>query len=553
VLSWLDGAFATAAGFLEESVRIHRESQESSARTEAAYWLARVRIQSRQKDVIAQYEEELRTLGGLPQSVAWFVDLLWRARLPDRAQQVWKTVRANPRIAGCDESFLIDARFHLHCGELERAGLCLANAEPRGGVLRVERLLYLALTKLKRHRLNEAAEFIHQAERGPYPASALQKWRRLLPPSPKTGQPPSDVEPGAWRLHQASLAISRGDPASALRWVEKAGSPNPDSACRVETALPGLHALARSQKLAEAVRFTNHQTEVSPGLLTGLASCLEREGEGRAALDAAEHGDTASAHSLLQALACRVDLPPDTAHHLALVYQRGALGAEDDDPACSDKLWRLAWRCRLRWAESATVKDRSLILDCLLTEHRRAIKESLARNAVDAARRHWQRVMDLAGHAILAKRIDDFRDELVTEYLVLTRESMRYGKVPAGYDADYETGLNCLTRLLSLDSDNPRLLIEVVSICTEWFHECYGIGDMRTLAQIVERFTPFALNLGRRIEQSDAAELTARSVLAEFTKFRGFICDDPVRKADLYREAQRWHPTRGRSKTETFP
>src|SRR5262249_20718527 len=154
-------------------------------------------------------------------------DLLWRARLPDRAQQVWKTVRGNPRVAACDESFLIDARFHLHLGEPDRAEQCLASAEPRGGGLRVERLLYLALTKLKRHRLNEAAEFIHQAEGGPYAASALQKWRRLLPPSPETGQPPSDVEPGAWRLHQASLAISRGDPASALRWVDKAGGANP--------------------------------------------------------------------------------------------------------------------------------------------------------------------------------------------------------------------------------------------------------------------------------------------------------------------------------------
>src|SRR5262249_29063373 len=156
--SWLDGAFANAAGFLAESVHIHRDNQESSARAEAAYWLARVRIQLRQKDVITEYEEELRTLGGLPQSVASFAGLLWRARLPDRAQQVWKTVRGNPRVAACDESFLIDARFHLHLGEPDRAEQCLASAEPRGGVLRVERLLYLALTKLKRHRLNEAAE-----------------------------------------------------------------------------------------------------------------------------------------------------------------------------------------------------------------------------------------------------------------------------------------------------------------------------------------------------------------------------------------------------------
>src|SRR5262249_37980053 len=49
-LSWLDGAFANAAGFLAESVRIQRDNQDSPARAEAAYWLARVRIQLRQKD-----------------------------------------------------------------------------------------------------------------------------------------------------------------------------------------------------------------------------------------------------------------------------------------------------------------------------------------------------------------------------------------------------------------------------------------------------------------------------------------------------------------------
>ena len=49
-LSWLDGAFAIAAGFLAESLRIRRDNQESSVRAEAAYWLARVWIQLRRKD-----------------------------------------------------------------------------------------------------------------------------------------------------------------------------------------------------------------------------------------------------------------------------------------------------------------------------------------------------------------------------------------------------------------------------------------------------------------------------------------------------------------------
>jgi hypothetical protein len=349
------------------------------------------------------------------------------------------------------------------------------------------------------------------------------------------------------------LAIFQGDPASALGWVEKARSENDEARSRTEVALPELRALARAQKLAEAVRFTQQQPALAPGLLSGFVACLDREEVGRSALDAAERGDMAAAQSCLATLAARDSLQPDTSHHLALIYLRGALWAEESDAVLADELWRLSWRCWLHWAQSANTTDRNLIFSWLLTEHRTVIKDLLARNAIDAARRHWLRVMDFTANPILTKRIEAFRDELATEYLVLTRESMRYGTVPSGYDADYETGLNCLARLLSLDSSNQRLLTEVVSICTEWFQECYGIGDLQTLARAVERFTPFALQLGRRIEQSDAAELTARSVLAEFTKFRGFVCEDPVRKADLYREAQRWHPSRGRPKAETIP
>jgi len=348
------------------------------------------------------------------------------------------------------------------------------------------------------------------------------------------------------------LAISQGDPASALGWVEQARRESDAAKRHTDAALPELRALARAQRLAEAVRFTVQQPAVAPGLLGGLIACLEREDIGRAALDAADRGELAAAQASLSVLAQSDDVPPDTAHHLALIYLRGALFAEQSDAVRADELWRLSWRCWLGWSQSANPTDRNLIFSWLLTEHKTAIKDSLTRSAIDAARRHWLRVMDFVANPILAKRIEAFRDQLATEYLVQTRESMRYGSVPAGYDADYEAGLNCLARLLSLDGENKRLLTEVVSICTEWFHESYGIGDLQALARGVDRFTPFALHLGRRIGQNDAAELTARAVLAEFTKYRGFVCDDPARKAELYQEAQRWHPARGRLRTESL-
>jgi tetratricopeptide (TPR) repeat protein len=550
-LCWLDGAFAGAAALLGEAVRVHREHSESAARAEAAYWRSRCLLQLSSAGGVSEYEEEMPTLGGLPQSVVWFVDLLWRSR-SDRVHQVWKTVRLNPRVTAREETFLIDARLLLR-HDLAGAEQLLQEAAPRGGVLQTERLLYLALVKIKRGRPAEAADLVNQAERGLYPSSAVRAWRRLLPLQPETAEPPPGTPAGPWRLHKAAQALGRGDPALGLRWLNQANRDGIQKTDLIEAAMPELRRLARSQKLAEAVRFTDQQPTQAPGLLNGAVSCLEHETAGRAALEAAERGDQATAQALLRTIAASDNLQPDTAHHLAITFQCGAVWTESKDAVRADQLWRSAWRCWLRWAETANLSDRGLVFTWLLAEHRQNIKELLARNAVEEARRHWQRVMDLAENRAPAKRIDAFRDELATEYLVMAREAMRYGSISAGYDADYATGLNWLVRLLSLDRDNRRLLMELVSICTEWFQECYGVGDLQQLSQGVERFTPFALHLGRQIEQSDSAELTARAVLADFTKYRAFVTDDPARKADLYAEAQRWHPTHGRPNTGVMP
>ena len=61
-----------------------------------------------------------------------------------------------------------------------------------------------------------------------------------------------------------------------------------------------------------------------------------------------------------------------------------------------------------------------------------------------------------------------------------------------GWNADYEKGLGYLSRLLSLDRDNTRLLTALVEICTEWFLDCYNNQDFPRLWQGVERYTPLA-------------------------------------------------------------
>ena len=66
-------------------------------------------------------------------------------------------------------------------------------------------------------------------------------------------------------------------------------------------------------------------------------------------------------------------------------------------------------------------------------------------------------------------------------------------------------------------------------------------GARTALAEQVERFTPFALQLARQVE-GRPGDLAARAALAGFTKFRGFVAADPARRADLYREALRFNP-----------
>ena len=99
-----------------------------------AYWHARVRLLQGAADAVTEFEAVLRTLGGSPQATAWFVDLLWRAGRVDRAEQVWKSVRGNRRVLGCDEGPLLEARSFLRRGEAGPAERVLQESAPASGV-----------------------------------------------------------------------------------------------------------------------------------------------------------------------------------------------------------------------------------------------------------------------------------------------------------------------------------------------------------------------------------------------------------------------------------
>src|SRR5262245_43070252 len=138
-LAWLEGNWAAAETLLTDVG--HAGSSGESPLLEPAwapYWVTRVRLLQGQGGAIGEYEAALKRLGGSPQATTWYVDLLFRAGRCDRAEQVWKAVRANKRVAGCDEGPLIEARLALRKGEYATGERLLREATPRNGVVQVE-------------------------------------------------------------------------------------------------------------------------------------------------------------------------------------------------------------------------------------------------------------------------------------------------------------------------------------------------------------------------------------------------------------------------------
>jgi hypothetical protein len=360
---------------------------------------------------------------------------------------------------------------------------------------------------------------------------------------------PTGVPKGPWLLHQAARAASRDQPGRAHALVQRALDADASLAesAALRDAMPELERRARAEALAGL--FAVGEDAVTPALLVDAVDLLGDTEAGKALLQAHEARD----QDAVSALAARADLQPRLAHHLALLEQRKASSLElSEESDLADPHWRLAWRCWLRFLPALQAEDAArvgLLLDHLLAVQRQRVKALLSSNAVERARGPWALVQELPGFVegdaalaeALKERVSRFRDDLAAEYLAATREAMRYGDIAEGMRADYELGLGHLRRLLSLDRDNPRLLTALVEICGEWFLDLYNAGCPPTLAEQVERFTPFAVQLARLVEDR-AGELTARAALAEYYKFRGFVAVEHGQKAALYREALRIHP-----------
>ncbi len=156
-------------------VRVHADTA-----GEAAYWLARVHLALHRDEALADYERTLRTLSASPRQTCWFVDLLWRAGQHDRAESVWNTVRGNRRVMSCEEAPLLEARPLLRRGETAAAERILTEANPRGGVVQMERLLLLAWALATLNRSSQAMAVLRQTEAGPYPAAVLQRWQQII-------------------------------------------------------------------------------------------------------------------------------------------------------------------------------------------------------------------------------------------------------------------------------------------------------------------------------------------------------------------------------------
>lgn len=189
-LRWLSGEWPLAEMLLGEALERSRQPVTGEADLDlldpslitarAGYWLARVRLRLNKPEAMTAYEALMRTLGGSPQATAWFVDLLWRVGRVERAEQVWKSLRANKKVYGCDEGPLLEARGMLRRGELGPAEKVLREAMVSGGCVWVERQLLLAWTLAVQRKHEQAAECLRLAEQGPYPRPAIQDWRALL-------------------------------------------------------------------------------------------------------------------------------------------------------------------------------------------------------------------------------------------------------------------------------------------------------------------------------------------------------------------------------------
>lgn len=254
-LLWLDGKLAEALPLLADvEARLLGASDEAAKEllARSAYWLARVRLRLHE-DALSPYEMTLRKLGGSPQATAWFVDLLWRAGRSDRAEQVWKSVRTNRRVLACDEGPLLDARLHLRRGELGPAEKLLREMTPRSGVVMAERHLLLAWLLTAQRKADRAADELVAAATCPYPAAALEEWKRLVADRLAGKVVTLDPLPPGWRdFAEAQSRRARGEESA--------------DTYRVAAAVPAVAPFARYGLLCLGEDQAEALLPAAPGL-----------------------------------------------------------------------------------------------------------------------------------------------------------------------------------------------------------------------------------------------------------------------------------------------
>jgi hypothetical protein len=291
-LHWLDGAWAAAETHLGAADERCRQGSAPvpadlsgcppldapTLAARAAYWLARVRLLLGRASAVGDYETALRRLGGSPQATAWYVDLLWRAGRVDRAEQVWKSVRANKRVVACDEGPLIEARAALRRGELGQGEKILREATPTSGVAWVERYLLLAWALADLKRADPAREALDEAGQGPYPARALADWKTFVEARLSGDLPGVEVAAPGWRDfvagQRARLHRRPAEASSAYQLAANVPAVAPFAryglvclgeadAASVLEAVPGFFLAARARVRQAVERF--RRREIGPG------------------------------------------------------------------------------------------------------------------------------------------------------------------------------------------------------------------------------------------------------------------------------------------------
>ena len=216
-----------------------------------------------------------------------------------------------------------------------------------------------------------------------------------------SAESPPGVPRVPWLLHQAVRALSRDD-SEALIYARRAIADEADFAALPESAvvraaLPELERRAAAHALAKAV-LVDGATPTSSAVLADAVELLQALPDAPNIVKGLFSGEARLGRKALAALADRSDLPPRLSHHLALIEQRAALAWEErEDYEAASAAWLRAWQHWLAYFAATPEANavQPLLLDHLLSQHRRRLNDLLARNAIDSARRYWNLIQGM--------------------------------------------------------------------------------------------------------------------------------------------------------------